>query len=230
MAVGSDVQAYDAGLTAIAALAMTDSNFLVGNGSTWVLENASTARTSIGAQASDTELSEIAALANTNNNFIVGTGTVWALETPANVRTSLGLVIGTNVQAFDTELDEIAALANTDSNFIVGTGSVWTVESTVTAQASLGVQLKVKGENEAVAGITLQDDVDLIGFTLVAGKHYAIEGHWMVTESTTGDFDYAWVFTNTGRTSLLDGTFDIDSDTFKIALFLSTSDLGAAST
>jgi len=40
----------------------------------------------------------------------------------------------------------------------------------------------------------------------------------------------AWTFTNGGRTSLLDGTFDIDSDTFKMALFLSTSNLGAAST
>jgi hypothetical protein len=40
----------------------------------------------------------------------------------------------------------------------------------------------------------------------------------------------AWVFTNTGRTSLLNGTFDIDSDTWKMALFLSTSNIGAAST
>lgn len=40
----------------------------------------------------------------------------------------------------------------------------------------------------------------------------------------------SWLFTNTGRTSLLNGTFDLDSDTFRIALFLSTSDLGAAST
>ena len=40
----------------------------------------------------------------------------------------------------------------------------------------------------------------------------------------------AWVFTNTGRTSLLNGTFDIDTDTFKMALFLSTSNIGAAST
>lgn len=39
-----------------------------------------------------------------------------------------------------------------------------------------------------------------------------------------------WTFTNSGRTSLLDGTFDIDSDTFKMALFLSTSNIGAAST
>lgn len=40
----------------------------------------------------------------------------------------------------------------------------------------------------------------------------------------------AWTFTNGGRTKLLDGTFDIDSDSYKMALFLSTSDLGAAST
>ena len=39
-----------------------------------------------------------------------------------------------------------------------------------------------------------------------------------------------WTFTNGGRTSLLDGTFDIDSDTWKMALFLSTSNIGAAST
>ena len=40
----------------------------------------------------------------------------------------------------------------------------------------------------------------------------------------------AWTFTNAGRTSLLNGTFDLDSDTFKDALFLSTSNIGAAST
>lgn len=39
-----------------------------------------------------------------------------------------------------------------------------------------------------------------------------------------------WTFTNGGRTSLLDGTFDIDSDTWKMALFLSTSNIGASST
>jgi len=39
-----------------------------------------------------------------------------------------------------------------------------------------------------------------------------------------------WTFTNAGRTSLLDGTFDIDTDTFRMALFQSTSNLGAAST
>jgi len=40
----------------------------------------------------------------------------------------------------------------------------------------------------------------------------------------------AWAFTNGGRTCLLDGTFDIDTDTYKMALFLSSSNLGASST
>jgi len=39
-----------------------------------------------------------------------------------------------------------------------------------------------------------------------------------------------WTFTNGGRTSLLNGTFDIDSDSSKMALLLSTSNIGAAST
>ena len=40
----------------------------------------------------------------------------------------------------------------------------------------------------------------------------------------------AWLFTDVGRTKLLDGTFDIDSDTYKMALFLSTSNIGSGST
>jgi hypothetical protein len=41
-------QASDADLTAIAALAKTDGNLIVGNGSTWVAESGATARTTLG--------------------------------------------------------------------------------------------------------------------------------------------------------------------------------------
>ena len=40
----------------------------------------------------------------------------------------------------------------------------------------------------------------------------------------------AWTATNTTRTKLLNGTTDWDTDVLKIALFLSTSNIGAAST
>ena len=40
----------------------------------------------------------------------------------------------------------------------------------------------------------------------------------------------AWVFTATARTKMLDGQFAIATDTYKMALFLSTSNLTTAST
>lgn len=51
--IGTDVQAYDAGLADIAALAVTDGNIIVGNGTNWVAESGSTARTSLGLGTGD---------------------------------------------------------------------------------------------------------------------------------------------------------------------------------
>lgn len=48
VAIGSDVQAYNAKLAAIAALAVTDGNVIVGNGTTFVAESGSTVRASLG--------------------------------------------------------------------------------------------------------------------------------------------------------------------------------------
>lgn len=39
-----------------------------------------------------------------------------------------------------------------------------------------------------------------------------------------------WTLPNGARTKLLDGTFDLDTDSWKVALFLSTSNIGATST
>ena len=48
LAIGSDVQAYDAPLADVAGLAVTDGGFIVGDGSNFVLETGATARTSLG--------------------------------------------------------------------------------------------------------------------------------------------------------------------------------------
>ena len=40
----------------------------------------------------------------------------------------------------------------------------------------------------------------------------------------------AWAFPDGARTKLIDGTFDIDTDSWKMALFLSTSNIGSGST
>ena len=48
LVIGTNVQAFDAQLSDIAGLSPTDSNFIVGNGSNFVLESGATARASLG--------------------------------------------------------------------------------------------------------------------------------------------------------------------------------------
>src|SRR5690606_26063742 len=48
LAIGSDVQALDADLSALSGLTPTDGNIIVGNGTTWVVESGATARASLG--------------------------------------------------------------------------------------------------------------------------------------------------------------------------------------
>jgi hypothetical protein len=56
--IGSSVQAWDTQLDDIAALAVTDGNFIVGNGSNWVAESGATARTSLGLGTIATQASD----------------------------------------------------------------------------------------------------------------------------------------------------------------------------
>ena len=75
LAIGTDVQAYNAKLNDIAGLAVTDGNFVVGNGSNFVAENGSTARTSLG-------LGTIATQAA--NNVAVTGGSITGLGDPSS--------------------------------------------------------------------------------------------------------------------------------------------------
>jgi|TARA_Y100000310_G_scaffold238070_1_gene241417 hypothetical protein len=76
LAIGTDVQAYDAQLADIAGLAVTDGNIIVGDGANWVAESGATARTSLGlaigtdVQAFDAILADLAALSITQGDIL----------------------------------------------------------------------------------------------------------------------------------------------------------------
>lgn len=77
LAIGTDVQAYDADLDAIAALSKTDGGIIVGNGSAFVLESGATARTSLGLGTGDTP---------TFNGAAMGAAAITGVADPSNAQ------------------------------------------------------------------------------------------------------------------------------------------------
>ena len=152
VAIGSNVQAYSADLTALASVSSSDSNFMVGSASGWVAESGATARTSLG-------LGSLATASTINNANWSGTDLAVAnggtgSSSASDARTALGVAVGSDVQAYDADLAAIAALAKTDSNFIVGSGSAWVAESGATARTSLGLGTMAVVATNAVPAMT----------------------------------------------------------------------------
>ncbi len=173
LAIGTNVQAYDAqldtlaalsaaavnNLTDIAALSHTDGGFIVSDGSDFTVESGATARASLGlaigsqVQAYDAQLDDISGLTPGDGKFIVGDGSNFTVEDGATARASLGLTIGTNVQAYDDQLADIAALSLSDGDFLVGNGSGEIVaENGATVRTSLGLGT---GDSPAFTSISL---------------------------------------------------------------------------
>ena len=111
VAIGTDVQAYDAGLTSIAGLTTAADKIIY-------------------TTASDTyAVTDFTAF---------GRSLVDDADASA-ARTTLGVVIGTDVQAYDAQLADVAGLTPADGNFIVGDGVNFVAESGATARTSLGL-------------------------------------------------------------------------------------------
>ena len=128
LAIGTDVQAYDADLTTLGAGGSSARSFL---------------GLAIGTdvQAYDAQLADVAGLTATDNGVIIGNGTNFVVESGATLKTSLGLTIGTDVQAYDAQLADIAGLTPTDNAVIIGNGTNFVAESGATLKTSLGLTI-----------------------------------------------------------------------------------------
>ncbi len=76
LVIGTNVQAYDAGLAAIAGLSDSDGKFIVGSASGWVAEDGATARTSLGVDAAGTDNSTNVTLAGSYDYITISGQTI----------------------------------------------------------------------------------------------------------------------------------------------------------
>jgi hypothetical protein len=146
LVIGTNVQAYDAELAALAGLTSAADTvpYFTGSGTAALatftsfgrslVEDADAAagRTSLGATTVGGNLFTLTNPSSVSWARINADNTVTA-RSATNTRSDLGLVIGTNVQAYDADLGAIAALAGTSGVLKKTAADTWALDTTIPA-------------------------------------------------------------------------------------------------
>mgnify|MGYP001189574863 FL=1 len=179
LAIGTDVQAYDADLDAISALAKTDGGIIVGNGSAFVLESGNTARTSLGVGTGDTPSFTGATLTGAlamGTNKITGLGTPTA-DTDASTKKYVDDQLGAQTQATAGDSGTGSFTVASDTFRVVGTSGVISTAAAANGQIS----------------IDIADNPTLTGNTIITGN-LTVQGTTTTVDSTTVQIQNAFVF------------------------------------
>ena len=175
LAIGSDVQAYDAQLADVAGLTPTDGNIIIGDGANFVTESGATARASLGLGTSDTPTFNGAAM---NSQKITG------LAAP-----TAGSDAATKTYV-DNQSSTVASTVAGDS----GSESISFGSDTLTIGGT------TNAITTAMSGTTLSIDIadnpTLTGNATITGN-LTVQGTTTTVNSTTVNVQNAFVFEGT---------------------------------
>jgi hypothetical protein len=193
VAIGSDVQAYNAKLAAIAGLTASDGNIIVGNGSTFVAESGSTARTSLGlaigtnVQAYDADLDNLSGCqSGASAALALLTSTEVAILDGATVTTAeLNILDGvTSTTAELNILDGVTATAS-ELNILDGVTSTATELNILDGVTSTTAELNIlDGVTSTTAELNILD-----GVTSTAAELNIVDGSTSATSTTLAAAD-----------------------------------------
>jgi len=131
--IGVDVQAWDAQLDDIAALAVTDGNFVVGDGTNWVVESGDTAQTSLGIIGA-TEV-----MVGSGSSVGATGGTSVGASAICNSAGGVQLGSGTNVVSQTLQFRSSGSVTETEFGRLAGTsGALYSTGGTDVAVADGG--------------------------------------------------------------------------------------------
>ena len=175
LAIGSDVQAYDADLDAISALAKTDGGIIVGNGSAFVLESGATARTSLGLGTGDTP---------TFNGAAMGSAAITGVADPSNAQDAA-------TKAYvDTQSASVSSSVAGDT----GSASVSFGSDTLTIAGTANeIETSMSGTTLTVG---IPTNPTLSGNATITGN-LTVQGTTTTVNSTTVNVQNAFVFEGT---------------------------------
>ena len=193
VAIGSDVQAYNAKLAAIAGLTASDGNIIVGNGSTFVAESGSTARTSLGlaigtnVQAYDADLDNLSGCqSGASAALALLTSTEVAILDGATVTTAeLNILDGvTSTTAELNILDGVTATAS-ELNILDGVTSTASELNILDGVTSTTAELNIlDGVTSTTAELNILD-----GVTSTATELNIVDGSTSATSTTLAAAD-----------------------------------------
>jgi hypothetical protein len=223
LVIGTNVQAYDAKLTTLAGLAVTDNAVIIGNGTSFVVESGATLKTSLGltigtnVQAYSYRLTDFAALVHSYQGFLVSDGTDWAVNTPTQVRTALSLTVGTDVQAYKAGLQSLGNISTTGADRVIYATA--TNVYTTSAFTAFGRSL-VDDADAATARTTLE--IGKIASTLAGGRLTLETGVGVSSSDQTAKTTIYYTPFAHGMIGLYDGTNWIPREFTQKSLALGT--------
>ena len=243
LAIGTDVQAYDADLTALAGLTSAADKGIqfTGSGTAAVYDlttagkallddaDAAAQRTTLGVDPAGTDNSTNVTLTTVSSNYLslsgqaITVGTVPVVlggtgaTTDSGARTALGLIIGTDVQAYDADLTALAGLTSAADKGIQFTGSGTAGTFTLTTAGKALLDDANASTQRTTLGLAIGTDVQAYDadLTALAGLTSAADKGIQFTGSgTAGTF----TLTTAGK-ALLD---DANASTQRTTLGLGT--------